>query len=51
MPADGGDLCPRLTWPTFLVAATSAIAVSLALGTYLARCATRLSPIDAVRHE
>ncbi|HEX3159553.1 MAG TPA: ABC transporter permease [Gemmatimonadaceae bacterium] len=39
------------SWGTVLVAALSAIAVGLIFGTYPARRAARLSPIDAIRHE
>jgi putative ABC transport system permease protein len=39
------------SWSTVLVAAISAIAVGLVFGTYPARRASRLSPIDAIRHE
>ena len=39
------------SWSTVVVAALAAIAVGLAFGTYPARRAGRLSPIDAIRHE
>ena len=39
------------SWSTVLVAALAAIAVGLVFGTYPARRAGRLSPIDAIRHE
>ena len=39
------------TWPTLVVAATVAIAIGLAFGTYPALRAARLSPVDAMRHE
>ncbi|HSQ31866.1 MAG TPA: ABC transporter permease [Gemmatimonadaceae bacterium] len=39
------------SWSTVLVSALAAIAVGLIFGTYPARRAGRLSPIDAIRHE
>jgi putative ABC transport system permease protein len=39
------------TWGTVLVAAVVAIVVGVVFGTYPARRAARLSPIDAIRHE
>jgi putative ABC transport system permease protein len=39
------------SWTTVLSAAISALAVGLVFGTYPARRAARLSPIDAIRHE
>jgi putative ABC transport system permease protein len=39
------------SWSTVLSAALSAIAIGLVFGTYPARRASRLSPIDAIRHE
>ena len=39
------------SWSTVLSAAFSAIVVGLTFGTYPARRAARLSPIDAIRHE
>ncbi|MGH7553343.1 MAG: ABC transporter permease [Longimicrobiales bacterium] len=42
---------PAFTWTTLLVAAIVAIGVGLAFGTYPARRAAALSPIDAIRHE
>ena len=40
-----------LNWPTLLVAGTAAIAVGLLFGVYPALHASRLAPIDAIRHE
>ncbi|MCI0432637.1 MAG: ABC transporter permease, partial [Gemmatimonadetes bacterium] len=42
---------PAFTWTTLVVAAIVAIGVGLAFGTYPARRAAALSPIDAIRHE
>ena len=39
------------SWSSLLIAVSSAVAVGLAFGTYPARRAARLSPIDAIRHE
>jgi putative ABC transport system permease protein len=39
------------TWGTVLVAATAAIVVGIAFGTYPARRAATLSPVEAIRHE
>jgi putative ABC transport system permease protein len=39
------------SWSTVVSAALSAIVVGLTFGTYPARRAARLSPIDAIRHE
>ena len=47
--ADG--LSVTISLSTALVAATSAIAIGLVFGTYPARRAAGLSPIDAIRHE
>jgi putative ABC transport system permease protein len=40
-----------VSWSTILVAVASAALVGLAFGTYPARRAARLDPIDAIRHE
>lgn len=39
------------TWPSILVAAGTAVCVGMVFGTYPARKAGRMSPIDAIRHE
>jgi putative ABC transport system permease protein len=39
------------TWGTVLVAALAALIVGVVFGTYPARRAARLAPIDAIRHE
>jgi putative ABC transport system permease protein len=39
------------SWSTVISAALSAVVVGLTFGTYPARRAARLSPIDAIRHE
>lgn len=39
------------SWSSLLAAAGAAILIGLAFGTYPARRASRLSPIDAIRHE
>jgi putative ABC transport system permease protein len=41
----------ELGWPTLVVAGTAAVAVGLLFGIYPALHASRLSPIDAIRHE
>lgn len=40
-----------VSWSTVAVAAIAAVLVGLTFGTYPARRAARLSPIDAIRHE
>jgi putative ABC transport system permease protein len=40
-----------ISWSTLLVAAAVALVVGLTFGTYPAKRAARLSPIDAIRHE
>ena len=44
-------LTASVSWSTLAVAAIAAIAIGLTFGTYPARRAARLSPIDAIRHE
>jgi putative ABC transport system permease protein len=44
-------LSASLSWSTVLVAVLAAVIVGLLFGTYPARRAARLSPIDAIRHE
>ena len=39
------------SWSTVIVSALAAVAVGLVFGTYPARRAGKLSPIDAIRHE
>ena len=44
-------LTASVSWSTLAVAAIAAIVIGLTFGTYPARRAARLSPIDAIRHE
>ena len=44
-------LSASVSWSTLVVAALAAILIGLTFGTYPARRAARLSPIDAIRHE
>lgn len=45
------DIYAAITWGTVLVCAVAALTVGLAFGLYPALRASRLSPIDAIRHE
>ena len=49
--ADAPFLAASFSWSTVVVAAFAPIAIGLIFGTYPARRASRLSPIDAIRHE
>ena len=44
-------LYASISWSTIVVAAGAALLIGLTFGTYPARRAARLSPIDAIRHE
>ena len=49
--SDAPALYASISWSTVMVAAIAAVVVGLTFGTYPARRAARLSPIDAIRHE
>jgi putative ABC transport system permease protein len=45
------EVYAAFTWSTVLVCAIAALTVGLVFGLYPALRASRLSPIDAIRHE
>ena len=45
------EIYAAFTWPTVLVCGAAALTIGLAFGLYPALRASRLSPIDAIRHE
>ena len=49
--ADAVFVRASFSWVSVLIAAAVTIAIGLAFGTYPARRAARLSPIDAIRHD
>jgi putative ABC transport system permease protein len=49
--ADAPFIRSSVSWSTVMAAALSSVIIGLAFGTYPARRAARLSPIEAIRHE
>jgi putative ABC transport system permease protein len=49
--ADAPFIRSSVSWSTVMAAALSSVIIGLAFGTYPARQAARLSPIEAIRHE
>jgi putative ABC transport system permease protein len=49
--ADAPFFRAGFSWTTIVVAVASAVLVGLVFGTYPARRAARMSPIEAIRHE